>query len=68
MTRKLILIAFLCVAGLPVSCLLVAAVVEAILGDWTGMMFMGAILWALVVLKLAIAVACLYGKPDSAVE
>jgi hypothetical protein len=71
MTRKMILIAFLCVAGLPVAGVIVVAVVEAILGDWTVMMIMGAMLWAMVVLGLAISVARpddppTDGKPDSA--
>jgi hypothetical protein len=68
MTRKMILVAFLCIAGLPFSGVLVVAVVDAILGDWTGMMFMGAMLWAVLVLKMAIALAWPDGKPDSAVE
>jgi hypothetical protein len=49
MKRKMKWVALGILAGVPVAVAVVGAVQAAIGGDWSGVMFIGALLWAVVV-------------------
>jgi hypothetical protein len=61
------------VGGVPASALIVGAVVAAIDGDRTGLLFIGSVLLSVVISRLVLDLVWSYetttdGKPDSAVE
>jgi hypothetical protein len=70
MKRKMTWIAFLVIGGLPIACAVVCVVAEAIGGNWIPVNVIVGVLWAVVLSKLALDLACpddqqKDGKPDS---